>query len=173
MSAQDSPQDWVAHYGTAAKAANGKPKPTPANIKKWRERRKKKQRKKILKALEKKQKNQRKKWRATIRKADDGFYKSEGWREVRFAALKRADGCCTLCGRSKRMHDVVLHVDHIKPRSRFPHLSLDPSNLQVLCEDCNIGKSNRDTTDWRGENVVQIIWDDEEPSANHPRGRGA
>jgi hypothetical protein len=26
---------------------------------------------------------------------------------------------------------------------------LDINNLQVLCEACNIGKTNRDTTDWR------------------------
>jgi hypothetical protein len=42
-----------------------------------------------------------------------------------------------------------LHVDHIKPRSKFPHLALSLSNLQVLCRQCNLGKSNTDDTDWR------------------------
>lgn len=79
------------------------------------------------------------------------FYDSEEWRAVRFEALRKSDGCCTLCGRSKRRHGVVIHVDHIKPRSKFPHLSLTLSNLQVMCEDCNLGKSNRDDTDWRAE----------------------
>jgi 5-methylcytosine-specific restriction endonuclease McrA len=126
---------------------------------------KRKAKKKWLKLQDNKQKNQRKKWKAASRKPDDGFYKSEAWRELRFVALKRADGCCALCGRSNRLHGVVLHVDHIKPRSRFPHLSLVASNLQVLCEDCNLGKGNRDTTDWRADNVVQIVWDDAEDAA--------
>ena len=116
--------------------------------------------------------DQRKKWKAASRKPDDGFYKSDSWRELRFVALKRADGCCALCGRSNRMHGVVLHVDHIKPRSRFPHLSLVASNLQVLCEDCNLGKGNRDTTDWRADNVVQIVWDDEPAQPLSHGGRG-
>jgi hypothetical protein len=77
------------------------------------------------------------------------FYASREWRDLRFRALKRSNGCCTLCGRSPREHGIVLHVDHIKPRSRFPDLELRLSNLQVLCEDCNLGKSNRDDTDWR------------------------
>lgn len=43
----------------------------------------------------------------------------------------------------------VMHVDHIKPKSLHPELKYELSNLQVLCEDCNIGKSNLDDTDWR------------------------
>jgi 5-methylcytosine-specific restriction endonuclease McrA len=46
-----------------------------------------------------------------------------------------------------------LNVDHIKPRRRFPELSLDPDNLQVLCGNCNTGKGSWDTTDWRKERV--------------------
>lgn len=78
----------------------------------------------------------------------DGFYDSREWREVRYEAIKSNNGKCELCGRGK--HDgVMLHVDHIKPRSKAPHLALDPSNLQVLCEDCNLGKGNRCDVDWR------------------------
>lgn len=82
------------------------------------------------------------------RKKSGGFYLSREWQSVRFDALKKSDGRCCLCGRSKRAHGVVLHVDHIKPRSTHPARELDPMNLQVLCEDCNMGKSNRDDTDW-------------------------
>jgi hypothetical protein len=79
----------------------------------------------------------------------DGFYASDEWRALRFKALKGSDGRCSLCDRSKRHDGVTLHVDHIKPRSKFPALELVLSNLHVLCEDCNLGKSNRDDTDWR------------------------
>lgn len=78
---------------------------------------------------------------------DKDFYITREWREVRYQALKLSDGRCACCGRSKD-HGVVLHVDHIKPKSKFPHLALTLSNLQVLCEDCNLGKSNKDDTDW-------------------------
>lgn len=77
------------------------------------------------------------------------FYESREWRELRYRVLKNNDGCCNLCGRSKRQHGVILHVDHIKPRSKHPRLELVYENLQVLCEDCNLGKSNKDDTDWR------------------------
>jgi 5-methylcytosine-specific restriction endonuclease McrA len=82
------------------------------------------------------------------RQPDDKFYKSIEWRSLRYQALKNCNGCCQLCGASQ--HDgIKLHVDHIKPRSRFPELALVLSNLQVLCDDCNIGKGGWDDTDWR------------------------
>jgi 5-methylcytosine-specific restriction endonuclease McrA len=77
------------------------------------------------------------------------FYMTEAWRALRYQVLRSSDGRCTLCGRSKPRHGVTLHVDHIKPRSHFPELELERSNLQVLCEDCNLGKGNSDMTDWR------------------------
>lgn len=45
--------------------------------------------------------------------------------------------------------DVEIHVDHIKPRSKFPYLSLTFENLQVLCKDCNFDKSNLHEEDYR------------------------
>lgn len=85
------------------------------------------------------------------RREDGGpdFFNSNTWQRLRFEVLAESEGCCQLCGRSYREHGVALEVDHIKPRSRFPSLALDKGNLQVLCFDCNRGKGNRDTTDWR------------------------
>jgi hypothetical protein len=77
------------------------------------------------------------------------FYWSDEWRALRYRRLKASDGCCCLCGRSHRAHGVILHVDHIKPRSKHPELELVFDNTQVLCEDCNLGKSNRCARDWR------------------------
>lgn len=73
------------------------------------------------------------------------FYESREWQEVRYFILKRDGRTCVLC----RTTTGELHVDHIIPRSKAPHLSLDPSNLQVLCKSCNLGKSNNDDTDFR------------------------
>ena len=52
-------------------------------------------------------------------------------------------------------------VDHIKPRSKFPGMSLDLENLQVLCNDCNMGKSNDDFTDWRPRFGMSAVERDE------------
>ncbi len=76
------------------------------------------------------------------------FFASPDWISLRYRVLKRAKGCCECCGRGKTQ-GAVLQVDHIKPRSKFPALALSISNLQCLCQDCNLGKSNTDQTDWR------------------------
>lgn len=55
-----------------------------------------------------------------------------------------------MCCGANPSDGVKMHVDHIKPRSKFPELALVLDNLQILCEDCNLGKSNKDETDWRG-----------------------
>jgi len=81
-------------------------------------------------------------------KASSNFYKSREWLEVRYLALKTSHGCCHCCG-ARASDGVMLHVDHIVPRYKAPHLSLVISNLQVLCEDCNMGKGAWDETDWR------------------------
>lgn len=76
------------------------------------------------------------------------FYKSKKWKELRYIALSNSEGRCNLCGASAK-DGVTLHVDHIKPRSKFPELAYDLDNLQVACEFCNMGKSNYDSKDWR------------------------
>lgn len=77
--------------------------------------------------------------------ASNQFYNTREWIEARYKTLVKYGKVCQCCGAS----NVVLHVDHIKPRSKYPHLELDIDNLQVLCEACNVGKSNKDVTDWR------------------------
>ena len=76
------------------------------------------------------------------------FYKSKSWKTLRYQALLNSSGACDCCGASGG-GGVQIHVDHIKPRSKYPELELDLSNLQVLCSDCNQGKDNIDETDWR------------------------
>lgn len=59
--------------------------------------------------------------------------------ELRQDVLQRDKFTCQHCGRSAP--DVVLHIDHVIPESKGGPTELD--NLQVLCEECNIGKGNR------------------------------
>lgn len=82
--------------------------------------------------------------------ADRFFYFSDQWKRLRYLIFSKRGNRCECCGNSWSPGN-PLQVDHIKPRSLFPSLALDPSNLQILCRDCNIGKSNNDLTDWRKE----------------------
>lgn len=79
-----------------------------------------------------------------------GFYRSQQWRQLRYEALKKFGRKCVCCGASPKT-GAVMHVDHIKPVSKFPHLALVLNNLQILCEDCNLGKVNFDCIDWTKE----------------------
>lgn len=78
----------------------------------------------------------------------DEFYRSERWRKLRYKALLQNGGRCQCCGATAEPGR-SLHVDHIKPRSKFPQGAFDLKNLQVLCEACNLGKGASDQTDWR------------------------
>lgn len=66
---------------------------------------------------------------------------------IRWRVFSRDGWCCRSCNRSSLKHGVILHVDHIIPRSKGGADVLD--NYQTLCADCNLGKSNRDRTDLR------------------------
>lgn len=87
-------------------------------------------------------------WESLRKLSEVDFYKSRAWQNIRYEAFKRYGRRCSLCGRGPS-DGVILHVDHIKPRSKFPDLSLEIDNLQILCEDCNLGKGARDSTKWR------------------------
>ena len=82
------------------------------------------------------------------------FYSSDAWRRLRYKVIKASDGRCECCGRNKHQ-GAILHVDHIAPRSVAPELSLDPRNLQVLCEDCNVGKGAECDRDWRDHGFLR------------------
>jgi hypothetical protein len=73
------------------------------------------------------------------------FYETREWQALRYSIIKKYDRKCMVCFRT----GVELHVDHIKPISKYPELALISSNLQVLCRDCNLGKGNKDSIDWR------------------------
>lgn len=78
----------------------------------------------------------------------EAFYESREWLDLRYRVLQKAGGSCKLCG-CRATPDNPIQVDHIKPRSLHPELELAESNMQVLCQSCNKGKSNTDDTDWR------------------------
>lgn len=60
---------------------------------------------------------------------------------LRFKVLKRDNFTCIQCGASPAKNsNIELHVDHIRPYSKGGETEI--SNLQTLCQNCNLGKSN-------------------------------
>lgn len=76
------------------------------------------------------------------------FYRTEEWRRLRYRALSLYGNRCACCGRTPR-DGAIMHVDHITPKSWRPELALDITNLQVLCDQCNLGKGATDNKRWR------------------------
>ena len=60
---------------------------------------------------------------------------------LRFFVMKRDNFKCCMCGRSPATTSgLELHIDHIVPWSKGGETVID--NLQTLCSECNLGKSN-------------------------------
>lgn len=76
------------------------------------------------------------------------FYRSWEWKQSRYEALRKHGVRCQCCG-ARREDGVRIVVDHIRPLRRHWNLRLAQTNLQILCDDCNMGKGSRDETDWR------------------------
>lgn len=71
--------------------------------------------------------------------------RQNGYREpnlrLRFRVMQRDNFKCCICGRSPATDpSVVLVIDHKYPWSKGGETTYD--NLQTLCEDCNLGKSD-------------------------------
>lgn len=59
--------------------------------------------------------------------------------KLRYDILTRDNHRCVKCGASGK--DTPLHVDHKRPVAHGG--TNDPSNLQTLCQSCNLGKGAR------------------------------
>ena len=58
---------------------------------------------------------------------------------LRHEVFKRDGYRCKECGATNK--EIILHADHIIPVSQGGKDELD--NLQTLCQDCNLAKSNK------------------------------
>ena len=75
------------------------------------------------------------------RKESAEYQRSKMSPSLRYEVMRRDGFRCVLCGRSAKEDHVQLHVDHIQPVSKGGKTEL--SNLRTLCQDCNLGKSDR------------------------------
>ena len=70
-----------------------------------------------------------------------GLYEETKKHSLRFKILARDKFTCQYCGKSPQ-EGIILHVDHIKPRSKGGKDTKE--NLLTSCENCNLGKSTKD-----------------------------
>ena len=113
--------------------------------------------KKVVKPRTRNPRKARKESPTTVNK--ENFYASWQWKELRFQVLKLNGRACQCCGATAGTRDaagkpVKIVVDHIKPISKFWELRLQRTNLQVLCDECNMGKGAWDETDFRALDKV-------------------
>lgn len=73
------------------------------------------------------------------------FYESKKWQALKQKIFSIYELRCMQCSAEK----TELHIDHIKPRSKYPELELILDNLQILCRRCNLEKSNNNEIDYR------------------------
>jgi 5-methylcytosine-specific restriction endonuclease McrA len=66
------------------------------------------------------------------------FLKSPEWRALRATVLAEMGSVCVKCGSTEQVQ-----VDHIFPRSKFPELALERTNLRPLCWPCNKSKNTK------------------------------
>lgn len=88
---------------------------------------------------------------STLERDIKAFYASWEWKRLSYDVKLERGRKCECCG--AKAPDVRVHTDHVKPIRRHWHLRLDKTNLQILCEDCNMGKGSRDETDFREDDL--------------------
>ena len=89
---------------------------------------------------------------STLDRDIKAFYASWEWKRLSFDVKLERGRKCECCG--AKAPDVRINTDHIKPIRHHWHLRLDKANLQILCEDCNMGKGSRDESDFRALNAL-------------------
>ena len=81
------------------------------------------------------------------KKRPKGYLSPKIWKSLRTEVFSMYGRKCMKCW----CEESEMHVDHIKPKSLYPHLKYDVENLQVLCKSCNFSKGFLDETDYRSE----------------------
>lgn len=83
---------------------------------------------------------------------NDKFFFTSDWVILRESVMATYGKKCMRCGSFKE-----IQADHIKPRSKYPDLTLSFDNMQVLCRRCNFAKGDHDETDYRGGNFEVVM----------------
>ena len=78
-------------------------------------------------------------------KSVENIYQSTRWADIKKVIYSLYDFKCMKCGTNQN----EMHVDHICPVSKYPAMKWSINNLQLLCKNCNMEKSNVNENDYR------------------------
>jgi len=81
---------------------------------------------------------------------------SRRWAKKRKFIINRDGGYCQRCFVKFRViNDGKLQVHHIKPRSKYPELMYEDSNLITLCQTCNLEIGVKEELDFKREIIEE------------------
>ena len=86
------------------------------------------------------------------KKKKNKFYHTKTWEYLRRKIVKLFGNECMNCQKTGKVH-----VDHIKPKSKYPYLKYNAYNLQVLCPECNISKGDVVIKDYRTKKQIKML----------------
>lgn len=75
--------------------------------------------------------------------------KSERWKKFRRMIIQRDNGVCQRClAKRNILVGDNLEVHHIKPRTKYPTLVFEESNVITICKTCNLELGTREELDF-------------------------
>ena len=88
-----------------------------------------------------------------VKEGEDLIYKYKyKWWKLREEIIKRDNGYCQRCwNKYGILNDQKLEVHHIKPRSKYPELTFEESNLVTICRTCNAQLGTKEELDFDWE----------------------
>lgn len=107
-------------------------------------------------AISKGGRRKRRTWSLFRKKRRNWYWNNPRWAAIRAKrieentlhyALEFGWCCCERC--QKLITGRQVHCDHVWPRNPWRIFQYCLWNTQILCDDCNISKSNRDGHHWR------------------------
>ena len=66
---------------------------------------------------------------------------------IRRALLDSTNGKCCYCEKKIGSGKTDMHIDHFKPKSKYPDSVVEWDNLMPSCPDCNRSKNDHDTVE--------------------------
>lgn len=92
--------------------------------------------------------------KVTLENSDINISTSQLWKYInKYTSLKKelpTNGKCPICGLKTFNYQNIydkdniqnLSIDHIKPKSKYLNYICEPTNLVIICKECNESKSN-------------------------------
>lgn len=92
-----------------------------------------------------------KQWKENNRESER-IISSRKWGKFRLQIIERDNYHCQRClHKYGRIETTRLEVHHIRPRSKYPELIFERTNVITLCKTCNISLGTRETLDFKWE----------------------